>query len=54
MIVVDLFGQTANYERIEAICARFLVPIVEDAAEALGATCGPKKLARAAAGRVVV
>ncbi|MGZ5456401.1 MAG: DegT/DnrJ/EryC1/StrS family aminotransferase [Thermoanaerobaculia bacterium] len=43
VIVVDLFGQTANYERIEAICARYGVPVVEDAAEALGATCGSKK-----------
>jgi dTDP-4-amino-4,6-dideoxygalactose transaminase len=37
VVVVDIFGQTADYERIESICAEFSVPIIEDAAEALGA-----------------
>jgi dTDP-4-amino-4,6-dideoxygalactose transaminase len=37
VVVVDLYGQCADYGRIEAICARYEVPIVEDAAEALGA-----------------
>lgn len=38
LITVDLYGQCANYEAIGALCARFGVPIVEDAAEALGST----------------
>ncbi len=38
VVVVDLYGQCADYDRIEAICARYDVPIVEDAAEALGAS----------------
>ena len=37
VIAVDLFGQTANYERIEAICETFGVLLIEDAAEGLGA-----------------
>lgn len=36
-IVVDLYGQAANWELIRAACARYDVPIIEDAAEALGA-----------------
>jgi dTDP-4-amino-4,6-dideoxygalactose transaminase len=38
VIVVDLYGQCANYEPILASCAAHGVPIIEDAAEALGAT----------------
>lgn len=38
VIVVDIYGQCADYERIEAICQQYEVPLVEDAAEALGAT----------------
>ena len=37
LIVVDLFGQCADYERICRLCQRYDVPIIEDAAEALGA-----------------
>lgn len=39
VVVVDLYGQAANYAAIEAICRRYGVPLIEDAAEALGATC---------------
>jgi pyridoxal phosphate-dependent aminotransferase EpsN len=38
VIAVDLYGQCANYDRIAPVCARYDVPIIEDAAEALGAT----------------
>lgn len=38
LIAVDLYGQCADYEAIGALCARYGVPIVEDAAEALGST----------------
>src|SRR5579862_838314 len=39
VIVVDLYGQCADLERISASCARHGVPLIEDAAESLGATC---------------
>jgi len=38
VIAVDLYGQCADYDAICAICDRFGVPLVEDAAEALGAS----------------
>jgi dTDP-4-amino-4,6-dideoxygalactose transaminase len=38
VVVVDLYGQCADWDPIEAACARYEVPLVEDAAEALGAT----------------
>jgi pyridoxal phosphate-dependent aminotransferase EpsN len=38
VISVDLYGQCADYAAITEICDRFGVPLVEDAAEALGAT----------------
>jgi len=38
VIAVDLFGQCADYGQIGEICERFEVPLIEDAAEALGAT----------------
>ena len=43
VISVDLYGQCADYERIVAICRRFGVPLIEDAAEALGATSGSRQ-----------
>lgn len=36
VISVDLYGQVCDYARIEAICARHGVALIEDAAEALG------------------
>ncbi len=38
VIVVDLYGQCADYDRISAVCARYDVPIIQDASESLGAT----------------
>ncbi len=37
VIVVHLYGQTADIDRILAICNEYDVPLIEDAAEALGA-----------------
>lgn len=39
VVVVDIYGQCADYERILNICNKYDVPVIEDAAEALGATC---------------
>jgi pyridoxal phosphate-dependent aminotransferase EpsN len=38
VIAVDLYGQCADYDPIRGLCERYGVPLVEDAAEALGAT----------------
>jgi dTDP-4-amino-4,6-dideoxygalactose transaminase len=38
VIAVDLYGQCADYEPIVATCRRWSVPLIEDAAEALGAS----------------
>jgi pyridoxal phosphate-dependent aminotransferase EpsN len=43
VIVVDLYGQCADYDRIIPLCAEFQVPVIEDAAEALGATYRTRK-----------
>jgi dTDP-4-amino-4,6-dideoxygalactose transaminase len=42
VIAVDLYGQCCDYARILASCERYDVPLVEDAAEALGATYGQR------------
>ena len=38
VIAVDLYGQCADYDPLLAVCAEYDIPVVEDAAEALGAT----------------
>jgi dTDP-4-amino-4,6-dideoxygalactose transaminase len=38
VVTVDLYGETADYQALEAICRRFEVPLIEDSAEALGST----------------
>jgi dTDP-4-amino-4,6-dideoxygalactose transaminase len=43
VMAVDLYGQCADYGRIEDICRGYEVPLIEDAAEALGATYNGKK-----------
>ena len=37
VIVVDIYGQSADFEPILEACRRYEVPVIEDAAEALGA-----------------
>jgi dTDP-4-amino-4,6-dideoxygalactose transaminase len=38
LITVDLYGQTADYAPLIALCEEYGVPLIEDAAEALGST----------------
>ncbi|WP_281885462.1 DegT/DnrJ/EryC1/StrS aminotransferase family protein [Paenibacillus sp. YYML68] len=43
VIVVNLYGQSADYDAITNLCNDYEVPIIEDAAESLGATYKEKK-----------
>ncbi len=38
VIIVDLYGQAAQYDLLLPICKKYNTPVIEDAAEALGAT----------------
>lgn len=51
VVAVDLYGQCCDYERIEPLCERYGVPLIIDAAEALGAVYGTKNLAAGSAQR---
>ncbi|MEK5166364.1 aminotransferase class I/II-fold pyridoxal phosphate-dependent enzyme [Paenibacillus sp. FSL R5-0527] len=37
VIAVNLYGQSAKYDEIKALCAPYGIPVIEDAAESLGA-----------------
>ncbi len=43
VIVANIYGQSADYDRILAICNEWSIPVIEDAAESLGATYKGKK-----------
>ncbi|MEG0509630.1 MAG: DegT/DnrJ/EryC1/StrS family aminotransferase [Eubacterium sp.] len=43
VIIVDLYGQSADYEPLLNLCNAHHTPVLEDAAEALGATYGKQK-----------
>ncbi|MDB9884578.1 DegT/DnrJ/EryC1/StrS family aminotransferase [Candidatus Marinimicrobia bacterium] len=43
VLVTDLYGQSADYKLIQNICDKYDVPIIEDAAESLGAQYNKKK-----------
>lgn len=42
VLPVDLLGKVVDYSQIEAICSKFEVPVLSDAAESLGASLGGK------------
>jgi pyridoxal phosphate-dependent aminotransferase EpsN len=43
VIITDLYGQSADYEKLLPICNHYKVPVIEDSAEALGATYRDRK-----------
>lgn len=36
VIIVDLYGESANWNRLLPLCSRYGIPVIEDAAEAVG------------------
>ena len=46
LISVDICGQTADYNEILPLCQKYNVPLIEDAAEALGAFYNGRKAGR--------
>jgi dTDP-4-amino-4,6-dideoxygalactose transaminase len=53
VITVDLYGQCADHDPIVAACARHGVPVIEDAAEGLGATYHGRPAGSLAAASIV-
>ncbi|MGL5348083.1 MAG: DegT/DnrJ/EryC1/StrS family aminotransferase [Peptostreptococcaceae bacterium] len=43
VVIVNLYGQSADYDKLREVCNKYNVPILEDAAESLGATYKEKK-----------
>jgi pyridoxal phosphate-dependent aminotransferase EpsN len=43
VMAVDLYGQCADYDALRTICAPYNIPIIEDSAEALGASYNGRK-----------
>lgn len=43
VIIVDLYGQAADYDKLLPICEEYNVPVLEDATEALGASYNSAK-----------
>lgn len=48
ILVVDLYGHPVDYEPLHAVANRYQVPLVEDAAEAIGASCRSRRAGRLA------
>jgi dTDP-4-amino-4,6-dideoxygalactose transaminase len=46
VVAVDLYGQCADYDAIVALCEQYEVPLVEDAAEALGSVYRGRRAGR--------
>jgi pyridoxal phosphate-dependent aminotransferase EpsN len=43
VIIVDLYGESADWDKLLPICRKYGVPVIEDAAEALGTVYKGKK-----------
>jgi dTDP-4-amino-4,6-dideoxygalactose transaminase len=43
VVAVDLYGRCADWDAIQGLCDRYGVPVVDDAAEALGAGYGDRR-----------
>jgi pyridoxal phosphate-dependent aminotransferase EpsN len=52
-IVVDLYGQCADYGRIETVLAAYDIALIEDAAEALGASFAGRRAGSFGAGAAI-
>jgi dTDP-4-amino-4,6-dideoxygalactose transaminase len=50
VIPTDLYGQCCDLERIKQVCERYEIPVVADAAEAMGAVYGESRKLKAESG----